>query len=608
MNRTQQDLGFVPGKPQSLTCTQDGPLPLSRIHTTGSVSQDLDCDADSAIPSEPGPTASSTPYNWSNVLASEGDRVSQEEVEINRVILRQLKDNVAPQQEVLASILDDHLERVAHADVWVLCTVSIAQQLGVVDDVVTSHRQEMVHGCIERALPKRLRLNKERAETFLKDNWGGWDVCRLPMEYTPAIVVELAKLCRLGVTKENAKTLLQEQIHKRRISKTFGLHKGPTLRKIDITNAIAQMTVELQDLGSRRQSDGSSKSKKRKRVEDCAYSGRRGKRPGLQVDTSSNTSNTSVKNILDTAEAESEVEVGRGGTDNLSDIQGPASYSSYSPEDRHSTAPSSFPVTPSPRSKSYPFSPQFKLRSISSLAKSSLGDAFSGDQSSNDVFEDSFAPDRPPVKNDDSDLDLCRNGQSHHLNLSPPTSKEYIQQDTVYPELDEQIPKQASTSRQLSPVSTQALQDLKDGQRINASVVNAVLKKIISIPGTLLIDSSELAKFDSTSQWNAHSVNSTDPVELSAPRDNRRGKALSASRLIMPFHHPHKEHWSLFVASRREEAYAIEHYDSLRHEGQGAFPDANQTVMRYLCWLVAGREKGVQIISKVRAPCEAAET
>lgn len=582
--------------------------------------QDLDCDTDSVDTPKPGAATSSTLYDWNKTLASEADCVSQGEVDINRVIIERLQHDTAPQQEILASILDTHLELAANADLWVLCTVSIAHQLGLVQDVVTSQRQEMVQGCIERALPKRLRLNKERAESFLTANWGGWDVCRLEMNYSPTIIVELAKLCRLGVEKEKAKTLLQEQIHKRRIGKTPGVPKGPALRKADVTNAIAQITKELQGLRSKHPSSP-SKSKKRKQVEDRTYGGPRGKRPALKVVTSSNTS---TQNIPHSADAEPEFEVGRGQTDNLSEIEGSSSYSfgglagSCSPQDPHSTAPSSVPVTPSPRCTLYTRSPHSPIRSTSLLVKPSLRD-----DSSNNTFEYSFTPDQPPVENYDYKVDLLRDGpnpyqlhlspptndenmlrnghQSSQQLLSPPINKEHTLQIMESPELDGQISEQGSMSRESPHLSAQALQELKDGQRIKASVVNAVLEKIVSMPDTFLVDSSELAKFDSTSQWNAHRVNGTDPANLVAPRENRRRRALSALRLIMPFHHHNKEHWSLFVASRREEAYVIEHYDSLRREGRDLSPDVDQTVMGHLRWLVAGTGKQIEMISKVRA-------
>ena len=143
--------------------------------------------ADQVETPKPGPAPSPTPYDWDKALASEA--VSQDEVDINRVIIERLQHETAPQQEILTSILDTHLDLAANADLWVLCTVSIAHQLGLVQDVVTSQRLEVVQGCIERAVPKRLPLNQERAESFLKANWGGWDVCRIAMDYSPTLIV-----------------------------------------------------------------------------------------------------------------------------------------------------------------------------------------------------------------------------------------------------------------------------------------------------------------------------------------------------------------------------------------------------------------------------------
>ena len=266
-------------------------------------------------------------------------------------------------------------------------------------------------------------------------------------------------------------------------------------------------------------------------------------------------------------------------------------------------------MTPSPRSKLYTLSPQSPVRSTSS---------------SKDPFAYLFTPDQPHVENYDHPSDLIRNGpNSCQRHLSPPTNEENLLRNghqsrrqppsppnnkkptlqiTKPPELDGQILEEASVPRGHSHVSDQALQELKDGQRINASVVNAVLGKIFSMPDTFLVDSNELAKFDSTSRWNANRVNGTDSAHLLAPRANRRLRALSALRLIMPFHHHKKEHWSLFVASRKEEAYEIEHYDSLRREGRDLCLDDDQTVMGYLRWLVADAGEKIEMISKVRAP------
>ena len=576
---------------------------------------DTDCDTGSVETPRLGAATSSTPYDWNKALASEADCVSQDEVDINRVIIERLQHETAPQQEVLGSILDTHLELAANADLWVLCTVSIAHRLGLVQHVVTPQRQEQVQGCIERAMPKRLRLNKERAEVFLKANWGGWDVCRQPMHYSPTIIVELAKLCRLGVGKEKATTLLQEQICKRRIGKIPGLPKDPKLQKADVINAIAQIAKELQGQPASHLSSP-SKSRKRRRVEDYAYGGPKGKRPALKVVI---PSNTSAKNLPHSADAEPEVEKGRGQQGNLSEVEGSSSCSlgglagSCSPQDPRSTAPSSLPATPSPRCKLHTMSPQSPARSTSLVVTPSK-----------DTFEYSFTHDQPPAESYNHPPDLLRNGptspqwhlspptneentlrngqQSPQLPLAPLTNKEHKPQNTEPPGPDEHISEQASVLRGPSHVSAQALQELKDGQRINASVVNAVLEKIVSMPDTFLVDSNELAKFDSTSRWNTQRVNGADSAHLLPPRENRRLRALSALRLIMPFHHPNKEHWSLFVASRKEEAYAIEHYDSLRREGRDLSPNDDQTVMGYLRWLVTDAGEQIEMISKVRAP------
>ena len=548
------------------------------LASQASTCQNLDHDVDSEATPDRRATRTFSRYDWGKVLASGDDCASEKEVDINRAILQRLKDCRAPQHEVLASLLDSHLEQIADADLWVLCTVSIAHQLGLIERIVTPQKQAIVRSCIDRTQPKRPRLNNKRAEALLKAKWGGWDgLTRQNKLNEPRVVVELAKLCRLGVEKEEAETLLQNQIDQRRTGKKSVPNKeSPTLRQADVAKAIEQFTAQLR----------SAKAKKRKRVEDSAYSGPRGKRPALQAVT---PSRYPLEHSSNSADPEPEVEGGRGRTANLSDIEDPSSFfldgldSSISSERRHSTAPSSPPVMPSSPCKPCGESPK--------------------DQLSNNTLEHSFTPKRLSVENDDDDFDLCRNEpKSHGLHLPPPISKENMLHDTEHPEPNGEVSPQARISEQPSNVNSQALQELKDGQKINASVVNAVLGKIVSTPDTLLVDSNELAKFDYTSQWNAHCAQGTDLVESPAP-EHRRSRAVSASRLIMPFHQTCKEHWSLFVASRREEAYVIEHYDSLQNKGQGNPLDADQAIVRrYFDWLVSGTVQLLQVISKVRAP------
>ena len=570
-------------------------------------------------PPEPEAVKSAGQCDWDEVLTREGDCVSQGEAEINRVILQQLKDDNAPQSEVLTSILDQHLERAADADLWVLCTVSIAGQLGLVRDVVTSQRQEMVHSCIERAQPRRVRLDKERAETFLRDNWGGWDVCPQTRtdDYNPSVLVELAKLCRLGVKKEDAKVRLKEQINKRRVSKTPRVPKGPKLQKADVIHTIALITDELQKPKPQQQPHQST-CKKRRRKEDPADCGPAAKRPALKVVISTKASaNTVPASLLhvdlsklpkatvnaDQADIEPEIEVGRGGAKNLSDFGGssPSPSASFasgcSPEDRHSTAPSSLPITPP-----HPCKPNIRSpdpRSASPSAESWSSEISSEHPPSQGIFRDPIALDQtyleidelsfdlPPIRDNRSRWGLSPIDEEDSLDITEPTCRDHLSEETSMP-------------RGPPPVSTQSLQELKDGRRINASVVNAVLEKMFPTPDVFLVDSSELAKFDPSSRWNAQRVNGKDLAHLSAPSGSRRRRALSAMRLIIPFHHPNKEHWSLFIASRTKETYSIEHYDSVPRKGRDHYRDADQTVLSYIRWLLAETQPGNEIISKVR--------
>lgn len=241
-----------------------------------------------------------------------------------------------------------------------------------------------------------MRLSRDRVEAFLIDSWGGWDVCLHTANYSDAIIVELVKLCRMGVTKQNAKVKLKEQIVKRRVGKTSRLPKGPKLQKADVRNIISQITDQLQKPTYQKHLN-TFMSNKRKRSDDFAYSGSKDIRRGLKVVIKSkvfvnNTSTLklSMKNDISkqsnddlTAEEDAsinDIEVSRRRITNSSDFDNSPTVSpdslanSFSSTDPYSIAPFSPPVVSPSQVTTF-----IKASDSSPYSRSSSTESFSSD-------------------------------------------------------------------------------------------------------------------------------------------------------------------------------------------------------------------------------------
>ena len=211
-----------------------------------------------------------------------------------------------------------------------------------------------------------MRLNRERAEVFLIDSWGGWDVCLYTANYNDAIIVKLVKLYRMGVTKQDDKMKLKEQIVKRRVDKTSRLPKDSKLQKADVRNTIAQIIDQLQKPTDQKHLN-TFISNKRKRSNDFAYSELKGMRRGLKVVitlkvfiNNTPTPKLSIKNdilkqsvddlIAEKDASINDIEVSRPRITNLSDFDGSLTLSpgslagSFSSTNPYSIAPSLSPI------------------------------------------------------------------------------------------------------------------------------------------------------------------------------------------------------------------------------------------------------------------------
>lgn len=176
-------------------------------------------------------------YDWSQLLADEEDFYYNSQAEANATILKCLAQSgpLSP-TIVLAGLLKKCATRVAKNDVMALCTLGTAVRLNVAEQVVAGREGE-VRACILRAQAQRIRIN-QNAHALLGERWGGWNVCEKNQKCSVRLATELAKLCRLGDSKEDAKAMLLMQITKRRTTKASGVSKVATLMTVDVQNAI----------------------------------------------------------------------------------------------------------------------------------------------------------------------------------------------------------------------------------------------------------------------------------------------------------------------------------------------------------------------------------
>ena len=253
--------------------------------------------------------------DWTTLLSEEDKYLYLGQAEVTQEIDSRLSNATSLESKVnvLIELIHRKTKDVARADLFVLCTLVCATQLGVREQVLATVGEETVKASVVRAQAKRMKL-VNNAAMFLEQRWGDWhDICPFTKEYSESIVQELARLCKLGITKKDAKDRLRLHVYNRRIGKTPGVAKTPKLRKMDVTAAIAEVKFEhVRNL----QNPQPSKKRELPRT-DTAYHPS-GKKAKTEMEHplgrfASNAANTTLN------EVEPEVEVGRGASRNLSE-------------------------------------------------------------------------------------------------------------------------------------------------------------------------------------------------------------------------------------------------------------------------------------------------
>ncbi len=540
------------------------------------------------------------PVDWTTFLGEEDKYLYDGQAEITQEIDSRLDNATSLDSKVdtLIALLHQQTKDVARADLTVLCTLVYATQLGVRERVLTTVREETVQACVIRAQSKRLKLTNNAA-SFLKQRWGAWkDVCLITKDFSESIVQELARLCKLGISKNDAKDRLRRHIYNRRIGKTPGVTKSPRLQKMDVTAAIAEVKFErLRDVGS------TQLSKKRElSMKDTAYhpSGKKAKtetkhplggfasnaandtsnsqqpdpvsNPGHANDTSksqqpdlvSNPGHANDEQPINDDEVEPEVEVGRGAVQDLSEgFDSPQSHPTFD-------------------------------------------STFDQDGRSTPLDCHDTAPTSPPALSPETKIEIVLESSPHVIKAweaaEPYPEQAVISLDDSY----EEAPSPRSST--ISNISEEILQDVKDvKKRLGTEVLVSALSQYFSSRlDVWLVDSNDLAKWDEASHWNNDAQKPPAVQPRSKPTTSRQMRIQLARTFILPFHHPSCLHWSLFVASRDESpgCWILDHYDSLPQIG----PDpcersrkAEKIVRSYLSWLLPDSVESTRYVRQVRA-------
>ena len=193
-------------------------------------------------------------------------------MEINRQIDQRLHNEQASRSkgEFLDTILEEQMQSLARSEIFVLCIMSIASKLNIEIHVLKIVMQNDVRSCVAKAQSRRLVLS-DHAERFLDRHWPGWgdigESGNPNRQYSQLIVEELAKLCKLGISKEDAEVRLNAQTYKRRTAKLPGVPNTSVLCLRDIRAVIADITgVPLTKCAAPK-----SKVKKAKGKKDTTY-------------------------------------------------------------------------------------------------------------------------------------------------------------------------------------------------------------------------------------------------------------------------------------------------------------------------------------------------
>ncbi len=284
-------------------------------------------------------------YDWSRLLVDEGKYFYTSQPDANAQIENRLKRGQSSPKDVLIEIIKEYKDPTSRNDVLVLCALTRAVQLGIADQVVTGSEND-VQACVKRAQTQRLRVEKN-AEDLLKARWGGSDICETGQQASARLVTELAKLCRLGISREVARDRLKAQIIKRRTTRTPGLSNSPFLQPRDVHSVVALTRGEVLQLDP---VPKPSPSKKRKRKDLAGDTGAgiesaQSVSMSSEPDPSSQLLRQADQNGANRGNAEPVEEQEKTRPPDSSGNFSPDSpaHTCSSPFNRHSTAPSSAP-------------------------------------------------------------------------------------------------------------------------------------------------------------------------------------------------------------------------------------------------------------------------
>ena len=137
------------------------------------------------------------------------------------------------------------MQSLARSKLFVLYIMSIASKLNLKVQVLKIVMENDVRSCVAKAQSRRLVLS-DHAERFLDRHWPGWgdigESGNSNKQYSQIIVEELAKLCKLGISKEEVEVRLNAQTYKRRTAKLPGVPNTSVLFLRDIRAVIADIT------------------------------------------------------------------------------------------------------------------------------------------------------------------------------------------------------------------------------------------------------------------------------------------------------------------------------------------------------------------------------
>ena len=188
--------------------------------------------------------------DWTTLLRDEDSYLYEGQAEVyQRLAYKFQEERVSKTTgQVLASLLKEQIKYENKDDLFILCVMTIATQLGVQQEVVAGIRAGDagdIKSCIERAQSKRLPL-ASHAAPFLQKHWGTWsDIGDPSKPYSAPVIRELAKACKLGFSKDEAKARLEEHIDIRKKSRLPGVQKTSQLQLMDVKKLISGMNLRF---------------------------------------------------------------------------------------------------------------------------------------------------------------------------------------------------------------------------------------------------------------------------------------------------------------------------------------------------------------------------